>query len=96
MWVLLHLDDLASDLSAIHGIRDMTRLTGPVFFKLAYRIGAYGNGVMCRVAEQLVADAAQRQQAAAAPIGQPGRVEVPSTPAAIAADPVLSKLVSFA
>ena len=34
-WLLAYLDDIASDLSAIHGIRDMTQLSGPVFCKLA-------------------------------------------------------------
>jgi hypothetical protein len=63
-WVLEHLADLASDFSAIHGIRDMLSLPGPVFFALAYRLSAY-QGVMA-------ARAAEREDAPEAP-GEPER-----------------------
>lgn len=43
--MLDHLDDLASDFSAIHGIPDILDLDGPAFMRLAYRIGCY-QGVM--------------------------------------------------
>ncbi len=45
MWVLDHLDDIASDLSAIHRIDDMYALSSRRFFRLAYRLPAY-RGVM--------------------------------------------------
>ena len=47
-----HLGDLASDFSAIHGIRDMLSLPGPVFFALAYRLSAYQGVMALRAAEQ--------------------------------------------
>jgi hypothetical protein len=47
-----HLADLASDFSAIHGIRDMLALPGPVFFALAYRMSAYQGVMAARSAEQ--------------------------------------------
>ena len=47
-----HLADLASDFSAIHGIRDMLSLPGPVFFALAYRLSAYQGVMAARAAEQ--------------------------------------------
>jgi hypothetical protein len=50
--VLDHLADLASDFSAIHGIRDMLALPGPVFFSLAYRLSAYQGVMAARAAEQ--------------------------------------------
>lgn len=50
--MLEHLADLASDFSAIHGIRDMLSLPGPVFFSLAYRLSAYQGVMALRAAEQ--------------------------------------------
>ena len=52
-----HLGDLASDFSAIHGIRDMLALPGPVFFSLAYRLSAYQGVMALRAAEQEQEDA---------------------------------------
>ena len=51
-WVLDHLDDLASDFSAIHRITDMSRLTGEAFFKLAFRMSAYQSVMQARVLER--------------------------------------------
>ena len=50
--MLGHLADLASDFSAIHGVRDMLALPGPVFFALAYRLSAYQGVMAARAAEQ--------------------------------------------
>lgn len=50
-WVLDHLEDLESDFSAIHGIRDMYSLPGPQFFSLAMRMSAYRGVMAARVAE---------------------------------------------
>ena len=44
-----HLADLASDFSAVHGIRDMLSLPGPVFFAFAYRLSAYQGVMAARV-----------------------------------------------
>ena len=41
MWILDHLDDLESDFSAIHGIRDMWRMPSPQFFRMAERMPHY-------------------------------------------------------
>lgn len=50
--MLDHLADLASDFSAVHGIRDMLALPGPTFFALAYRLSAYQGVMALRAAEQ--------------------------------------------
>ena len=50
--MLDHLRDLASDFSAVHGIRDMLALPGPVFFAFAYRMSAYQGVMAARAAEQ--------------------------------------------
>lgn len=50
-WVLAYVDDLASDFSVYHGIRDVTVLPSQSFLKLAARISAYG-GVVARTAAQ--------------------------------------------
>ena len=47
-----HLADLASDFSAIHGIRDMLSLPGPVFFSLAERLYLYPGVMAARAEEQ--------------------------------------------
>jgi hypothetical protein len=91
-WVLGHLDDLASDLSAIHGIRDMTRLTGPAFFALAYRIGAYQGVILTR--------AMAHQQQTGAPPAAPGaasgpRRTVAATRTALQNDETMRGLFSF-
>ncbi|KPM55731.1 hypothetical protein ACG83_10660 [Frankia sp. R43] len=52
IWVLDHLADIESDLSAIHRIEDMYALSGPRFFRLAWRLAAY-RGVMRMRAEEL-------------------------------------------
>ena len=55
MWTLDHLADLESDFSAIHGRRiDIDRnewdgLTGPQFFRMAYRMAAYKGVIRAHV-----------------------------------------------
>lgn len=46
-----HLDDLESDFSAIHGVRDMLALPAPQFFRMAERMPHY-KGVMRNFVEQ--------------------------------------------
>jgi hypothetical protein len=74
-----HLDDLASDFSAIHGIRDMLALPGPTWLALAYRLSAYQGVMALRAAEQ------DREDAPGAPGAPPGRAEAPEqvTPKAV-------------
>lgn len=49
-WVLDYLDDIESDLSAVHRVDDMWQMDGPRFFRLAHRLPAY-RGVMRMRAE---------------------------------------------
>lgn len=62
--MLDHLDDLASDFSAIHGIHDMGALPGPVFYALAERLAAYQGVMAARVAAEAEDAPAQPQPAA--------------------------------
>lgn len=48
MWVLDHLADVTSDLSAIHGIRDANEMEATVFFQFAARLAAYPGVVAAR------------------------------------------------
>jgi hypothetical protein len=57
------LDDLASDFSVFHRIRDVGVLRSTAFLKLAARAGAYNGALAARIAKE------RRQQAA----GPPGR-----------------------
>jgi len=96
-WIPHHLDDLASDLSAIHGIRDMSRLSGAALCKLAYRMTAYQSVMQARYAEQHRGEAPERPPARTAPPqrGSRQREMVPATKAALQANPVMAGLISF-
>ena len=95
VWVLGHLDDLASDFSVLHGITDMTRLSGAAFCKLAFRMTAYQSVMRERVVALTTGDQpAPGGRPAAAPVAEPRR-EVPATKAALQADPVMGSLFSF-
>jgi hypothetical protein len=93
--MLDHLDDIASDMSAFHRIDDVTRLSGPAFFKLAWRLPAYA-GVM-----QSRAVAASREESSptAPPASgsySPGRQQInPGTKASLQADPAFQGIFSF-
>jgi hypothetical protein len=41
MWIWVYRDEVASDLSRFHGIKDMLTLKGPIFFALARSLPAY-------------------------------------------------------
>jgi hypothetical protein len=41
MWIWVYRDEVASDLSRFHGIRDMLTLKGPVLFALARSLPSY-------------------------------------------------------
>lgn len=66
MWLLDHLDDVESDLSAFHRIDDMGEMDSTRFFRFAFRLPAYG-GVM-----QARAMAEERGSS-----GQPGTAREP-------------------
>ena len=52
MWIITHLEDVCSDMSAIHGIRDVTKMSGPVFFAMAYRLDSYEGAVRAAAARE--------------------------------------------
>lgn len=92
-WTIAYLDDLASDFSAVHHIHDMTRLSGPAFFRLAFRLPAYEGVMQARVRDLLEDDdgsPAVQQQAA-----PERRTVVPATRAALQADPAFQGIISF-
>lgn len=47
--MLDHLDDIVSDLSAVHGIRDATGMEAAVFFPLVRRLAAYPSVIARRL-----------------------------------------------
>ncbi len=101
-WVLTHLDDVASDFSAIHRVPDIRRLSGPVFFRFAFRLTAYESVMRARhvdaAAERAAAgtppDEAFRY-GADTPSPRRGVTDVPATKVALQADPLMSKIISF-
>jgi hypothetical protein len=50
--VLTHLDDVASDLSVFHRIRDIRGLRSTAFLRLAMRLAAYNGAVAARMAAE--------------------------------------------
>lgn len=75
--MLKHLDDIESDLSAIHRIDDMWSMNGPKFFRFAYRLPAY-KGAMRAIAEKQAMDDEKRGKSRdAIPVGsgELGKVE---------------------
>jgi hypothetical protein len=101
---------LASDFSRFHRIHDITKLPGPVFFRMAHRIGAYGGVMALRGHERqqetpapqppprpAVPGPAVAAPAPVVPRDAHGRETVPGTREAIAAlPPELGKIFSFA
>lgn len=85
----------------MHGIRDITTLDGPAFFKLAYRMTAY-RGVMRERAlleDQDGTPAARPQAAPEAPVpAAPRRGErqvVPATKTALQSEAAFNGIFSF-
>jgi hypothetical protein len=90
-WVLEHLADLEADFRAFYRMdpEDILSMSGPRFFALAHRVGAYDGVMAARLAE-------------AAPQGTSGgrssgaqNTTVESTQTAIRADPALSGLIDW-
>lgn len=53
MWVLDHLEDIDSDMSAFHRVDDaLTTLPAPLYFARAQRLGAYQGVMQARIIEQ--------------------------------------------
>ena len=77
-WVIHHLDDVASDFSAIHRVPDITVLDGRSFFRLAHRLTAY-RGVMRERA------LAEQEEGAPPPAAPPQRTVAPEPAAPIRA-----------
>ena len=96
--MLDHLDDLASDFSAIHGIPDILALDGPAFMRLAYRIGCYQGVmrdlVMAQAAREREENSPASQRPAWAGNGQ--RQVVGGTQAELQMAPEFAGIFSFA
>ena len=67
------LDDLASDFSVFHRVRDIGVLRSTAFLRLAARAGAYNGALAARIANE-------RQQRAAQPGGGRGRTRTVTAP----------------
>jgi hypothetical protein len=98
--VLDHLDDIASDFSAIHQVRDVTVLDGASFLRLAWRLPCYRGAMREAVLRQQQereepspASRAAPQYASARP--DPQRRHVPATKAALMTDPAFKGIFSF-
>jgi hypothetical protein len=60
--VLKHLDDIESDLSAIHRIRNMWAMEARRFYRYVWRLPAY-QGALRAVAERQARDEQERKEA---------------------------------
>lgn len=52
MWTVDHLADIESDFAVFHRVDDPLSLSGPEFFRKAYRLGAYSGVMAARIAAQ--------------------------------------------
>lgn len=50
MWTVDHLADIESDFAVFHRVDDPLSLSGPEFFRKAYRLGAYSGVMAARIA----------------------------------------------
>jgi hypothetical protein len=89
------MDDLVSDFSAIHRIRDVRTLTGPAFYKLAFRLAAYEGVIRIRMRESLRESGGDTSQQASPYAQSAPREVVPATRVALQAHPEFSRLISF-
>lgn len=87
MWVLDYLDDLDADFRVFYRVDDIEALSGPRFLALALRVFAYQGVMASRAAEQ-------QDSGTGGHSGAEVR-QVEGSRQAIAADPVLSGLVSW-
>jgi hypothetical protein len=55
-----HLEDVRSDLSAIHRIDEIEAMPAPRFYSLVYRLSAYPGVIQARVRAQSARKSAQR------------------------------------
>jgi len=96
MWILDYWEDLESDFSAIHRYDgDLLDMPASRLCHLAERLFAYQGVLRARLEEQI---SNEKQQPVAAPVGpapQPVRT-VDLTPQALALDPNLQGLISYA
>lgn len=88
------MDDLVSDFSAIHRIHDLGTLTGPAFFRLAFRLAAYEGVIRARMREARAEQEGPPQPGSPYAPQKPREV-VPASRAALQAHPEFSKLISF-
>lgn len=90
-FVVDHLPDLESDFSAVHGIRDMWTLPGPLWLRLAVRMVAY-TGVMQARAQGLI----DQQAASPEPVPVEGSSgPVPGDRESIESSDVLAGLIDW-
>ena len=90
------MDDVVSDFSVFHRVDDVEALSGPRFFRLASRLVYYQGAVQARVMEQAAKEQPSRPAVqTGGPGAQADRV-VDLTPTAIAMDPALAGLFSYA
>lgn len=100
LWLFeLHGQDVRSDMSVLHRIDRIEDMDAARLAAMAERLHHY-HGAVAAAALADVADrepvTPSRQPAAPQPQPhEPGRREVPATAAAVAADPVLSTVISF-
>ncbi len=74
-WINDHLDDIASDLSALHRIDDWRALDGPRFFTLALRLWAYPGMVRALALAEVAEDDGGSYTRSTAPGRAPERVQ---------------------
>lgn len=86
---------MVSDFSVFHRVDDVEQLSGPRFFRLAMRLAYYQGAVQARVLEAMGRDQPGPVAPTNGPVQTAERV-IDLTPQAIALDPALAGLFSYA
>lgn len=96
MWVVDYLDDIESDFSVFHRVDDVWSMSGPRFFKLAWRLPAYQGVMQARAVAESERSPVERPFEYGQPSSAAGGVQWnPGTAQSIQADPAISQLFSF-
>lgn len=97
LWVLDHLDDIASDLSVFHRIDCPYELKGPAYFKLAMRLYCYAGVMQQRVIAEQMDDTGTSPAAPVAAGARAASRDInPGAKATLMADPAFAGVFSFA
>lgn len=84
LWITNYLEDLEADFRVFYRIDDFNEIDGPMFFRLAMRVGAYQGVIAARMAkEEQERDGGVQPRSQHGPIRDNERKRVEASPVAL-------------